>query len=540
MREWRGSNRKGIGILRVSSHRQKDNISHDTQEKEIREYCARHRIELSRVFKIVESAKDSDNRKQYSEALASAISNDTPHILFYMYDREARNLTDNEKNEKLVRSGLLIIHYVRDGKVLHKDSPDSEFFIRDVQAAANKQFIRNLAAKVSDAMREKAEQGWYPGNHAPLGYAHLHRKDENGRIIPRGTTIGPDPDERRVRQVQREFELRAQGVSYEEIRRRIISEGLIPENGLSQYRKTTIERRLKNVFYWGRFVWDGIEYEGKHPKIIPDLILRRVQATGSMRGMRLLARDQEHGLFQGWLRCAECGCLAVYDPKTKRYRSGASKTYHYYHCTNGRGAHSGLSGMNLEERDIWRQFDQVIDAIQIPKELAESVARALNDGHRTIVAQATREIEESRLMIQALETKEDRLFDSFLSKAIEEEDFRRMRARLREERDTFQRLRDAAKSRIQGQYRETAESVLELCTQAKSLYLSRPIGERREFLEMILSNPRLNGRTIEYDLKKPFQMLTKINNNEEWRALIDEFRTCCAALLGEKSHESRN
>src|SRR6478609_9512454 len=138
MREdWRLGNDRALAILRVSSQRQKDGISHDTQEAEIKQYCSRHGLQLEETHRIVESAKDSADRKKFKAAIDSALTNDLRHILFYMYDRETRNLSDNERNEKLVKSGLIVIHYVRENKVLHKDSPDSEFFIRDVQAAAN-------------------------------------------------------------------------------------------------------------------------------------------------------------------------------------------------------------------------------------------------------------------------------------------------------------------------------------------------------------------------------------------------------------------
>ena len=86
-----------------------------------------------------------------------------------MYDRETRNLSDAESNEKLVRLDKIVLHYVRDRKVLHKFSPDSDFFLRDIQAVSNKQFVRNLSAKVSDALLAKAEDGNYPGNWPPLG-----------------------------------------------------------------------------------------------------------------------------------------------------------------------------------------------------------------------------------------------------------------------------------------------------------------------------------------------------------------------------------
>ena len=49
---------------------------------------------------------------------------------------------------------------------------------------------------------------------------------ETGKIKKRGGIVVPDPNENILRVVRREFELRADGWSYENIRAKIISEGL--------------------------------------------------------------------------------------------------------------------------------------------------------------------------------------------------------------------------------------------------------------------------------------------------------------------------
>ena len=180
-----GNNNLAIAFLRVSSHRQKDNTSHETQEKEIRHYCRDKNFDLVNIVRIVESAKRSEERKQYNRARSEALMSGVVHFLFYIYDRETRNLTDNEQNENLVRDGRIIIHYVNEKKVLHQYSPDTDFFMRDIQAATNKQFLRNLSTKVRAAHRNKSENGWYPFNHPPLGYAHQRIKDESGRELKR-------------------------------------------------------------------------------------------------------------------------------------------------------------------------------------------------------------------------------------------------------------------------------------------------------------------------------------------------------------------
>jgi site-specific DNA recombinase len=533
--DWLGDNRNGMAIIRVSSRRQEGNISHETQEQEIRAYCERSGILLKEVVRIVESAKNSDDRKKYTRAINAALTQNIRHLLFYMYDREARNLTDNEKNEKLVKADLICLHYVRENKILSKDSPDSEFFIRDVQAAANKQFIRNLSAKVGDSMKQKAEQGWYPSNNPPLGYAPIKMKDENGRELRRGSIVGIDPDPKRVRQVQREFELRAQGRTYREIRQIIISEGFIDPSKVHRYREGALEYRLKLPFYEGRFTWQGVEYHGKHPLIIPPERLAAVRRINA--GLRLVRRtlDADHhgSLGGGWIRCI-CGCAIVYDPKKKVLkRSGETIVFHYYRCSNRKGLHASLRGMNIREESLWEQLGRAVDSIQLSPALAHALAQELNESQRTIVAANAKKIAGLKAELGDLERREDEAYDNLVRKVIDEEAYRRAVLRIRQRRVDVRHEMDQAQAQSIGGFRETAETVFELAKNAKSLFISRSPLERRTFLEMICSNPVLNGATVEYVLKKPFSTLAEINTSGEWRTRLGEVLTGIAALQGE-------
>jgi site-specific DNA recombinase len=534
-RNWLGDNRSGLAILRVSSHKQAGGISHETQESDVKKYCESNGIKLLETRRIIESAKNSEDRKQYSAAIKYALANDIRHLLFYMPDREARNLTDNESNETLVRSDLIVIHYVREGKILFKDSPDSDFFVRDVQAAANKQFIRNLTAKTLDAMEHKAEMGWFPSNHVPLGYIVQKPLDEQGRPQKRGSVVVRDPNEKNVQWVKREFELKAEGYSYEQIRNQIVSEGLVASEKISGYRAGHIERRIKNLFYQGRFVWRGKVYEGKHELIIPIHVI--AQARNEKRRGRKLIRSDLRGVFGGgWIRCKECGCYIVFDPKKKTTRVGKITDFPYYHCTNGRKLHSSMTGMNVHENRLWQQFDQAVDAIQINPDLAREISDAINDSHKKHVSVARLELERANRDLSDLEKKEDLAFDHMNAGALDQEGYRRQILRIRDDRTRLQRLISSLRSQLSGSFRETSESILELSKNAKTLYLSRSPQERRKFLEMILSNPVLSGLNLEYQMKKPFGVLAEMNRNEGWRPHWDDFRTELASLcVGDSS-----
>jgi site-specific DNA recombinase len=518
MSEWMGKNNKAVAILRVSSRRQEGNTSHETQENKIKEYCKEHNLSLVDTVRLVESAKDSGARTKYKAAIKNAIKTNIRHVVFYMYDRETRNLIDNEQNEKYVKGDKLVIHYANDNKVLHAGSPDSDFFVRDINAAANKNFIRNLRTKTMDAMRTKAKSGWFPSNHVPLGYVLQKLKDSAGKELKRGSIVVPDPNINNVRWVQREFELRAQGFSYEQIKTTCIDEGLVPVNRITQYSISSVERRLKNKFYAGDFDWQGEKYTGKHELIIPQKILDVVSDNLKRKVVPFIRKDSPFG--NGWLKCADpnCGCNVVYDPKKKKIKdTGEVKTFPYYHCTNSKRVHATQKGMNVSEDKIWNQLEPAIDAITITKQMAEDISRALNETHLRVKSARKREIEGFELALDGIDSKRDRIFDLFTDGTIDQENYKRQDERLKEERRHYTKQLAQANDTIDGVYLETSKSILELATTARAQYLLATPEERRGMLDKILSNPVLDETTVRYDLKMPFVVLCEMKQKNDWR-----------------------
>ena len=516
MNMWKS--KKAIGILRRSSKRQEGNSSFEVQAKVILEYCAREGLELvGELRELTESAKDSDNRKKYEKIIREAKADGILHHVYYMHDREARNLTDNEKNEKLIRSGEIVLHYARDNKVLHKDTSESDFFVRDINAAAAKQFSRNLSVKVIDSMRQKAESGWFPSNHVPLGYVHRRLRDESGREVKGRTEIKVDSNLARVKLVQREFELRAQGMSFEEIKKTVLSEGLLHGTTIKTYYISAISRRLDNKFYRGYFDWGGVEYHGKHPIIIPQHFLDIVQGNKSKRGWN----KKQRGVFSGgWVRCADpaCGCALVYDGKKKKLKStGEEVQYHYYRCTNSKRVHADRKGKNMREAEIFDQFRNVFKELSIDRDFAEQVKRAMDEITAKHLLANQKKHSEFRKALEGLDKEQDEAYVDLKNGLIDEKYYHRYIAKIKESRSYYVDLIEKCTHSIIESHSRTTEKIIELATTAESLWNSRNAVERVEFLKRVVSNPVLDGATIRFDLQKPFAVLAKMNGNKDWR-----------------------
>lgn len=524
LEKWIGNDRRGLALIRRSWYGQEDNSSALVQEKEIKKYCQEIDIDVVKIENIIESAKDSDFRKKFHTAIKWALKNKVRHLLYYMTDREVRNFTDLEKMEKLIRSDQIVVHYVRDRRQLHKWSAPSDFSTREIEAWRDKQLSRTISVKVNDAMRDKAERGWFPSNHVPLGYALKKLLDEDGKERKRGAIVVPDPDKKKVLQAQLEFECRAKLLSYEDIRQKILDHvpRLIEPEDAKHYHVSAIERRIKNPFYGGTFHWQGVEYKGKHELIIPRK--HYLAAIATLRGVKNVRREYtpENGHFGGgWMRCAECGCQIIYEPKKKVTRAGKVTHFHYYHCTNRKKFHPTMRGLNLPEEQLWGQLERVIDSINITPKLAKEIAEELNTSHKKVVSSGARKIADLKDRIKALEMSEDKAYENMTAGVLDAEGFKRQVARFREERKTLTNQIYSVEDQMKGSYRETALSTLELCKDAKSLYFSQSAEERANFVKRLCQNPTMEGVSVRYEIKKPFSVLAKMASLVNWRSLGD-------------------
>lgn len=527
---WDPKNSRAMLISRISDKKQSDGVSLEAQRHHQQEYARATGLVVVATEAFQESAKTSKLRVQFHAAISKARSEGIRHLVFYVFDRISRNFTDLETLEELIRTGDIVVHVAQGGNVLHKFSDDGAFFMADINIAQAKQDNRARRTKTIDGMTQRCRNGWHPSR-VPFGYVHQPVLDANGRPRRRGSTVaGPSPEA--VRLIRREWELRLKGYSLDRIRETCLAEHLVPHSLVPQYRRSSIEKRLKNVFYaalphphdgyQSRFEWRGALYEGKH---VPVFTAEEWDALAATFGQRTAFRKRKHdGLFaQGSLilACADpaCGCKITYAPKKKP----SGLTFHYYRCADGKRVHRGRGEpqVNVREEAILEQLAGAVDAITLTDTIARSIAYALNETHREATAAKREAVKSYKAQLASLDDKENRVVDLFAAGAIEPDVFKRQQVRVREERDTLFDKLQAAEGEADDAYLVTAARVLELAKDAKTLWEGRSPAEQRDLLARLVCNPRLDGRTVRYDLRKPFAVLAQMHGEGGWRPRRD-------------------
>lgn len=125
--------------------------------------------------------------------------------------------------------------------------------------------LNTISIKTKMGFKNKAEKGIYP-HKAPVGYKNIKINNE-----PK-ITIDPD----NAQYVKKAYELCATGISAKEIAEKLYTEGFRTRNG-KKVPKSSIKAVLENPFYFGKFKFEGIMYDGVHTPIISKELFDMVQ-----------------------------------------------------------------------------------------------------------------------------------------------------------------------------------------------------------------------------------------------------------------------
>lgn len=186
----------------------------------------------------------------------------------------------------------------------------------------------------------KAKKGYAPNYIATLGIESIR-----GKII-----IIPEEAEL----VRRIFEMRAEGMSCNEIAAGLNNEGRKTKRG-TKYHNTTINRILKNRRYIGKSRWQGKEYEAQHPPVINMELWNNVREVEKMRAHNnSLQMDNAYWVE---LYCHECGNRMYGEMAIikRRLKSGEYKRYNHYMIYVCKGYKKGCHCRHQERGDYVHQ-----------------------------------------------------------------------------------------------------------------------------------------------------------------------------------------
>jgi DNA invertase Pin-like site-specific DNA recombinase len=459
---------------RVSSREQeREGYSIPAQLKLLREYAAKHGFRIVREFIDVETAKTA-GRKQFGEMVQFLERHSACRVvLVEKTDRLYRNFRDCVTLEDLG----VEIHLPKEGQIIGKNSKSQVKLMHGIQLVIARNYVENLTEEVKKGMREKAEQGIYPGR-PPFGYWN-NKLDHTIELHPENAEVA-----------RRLFELYATGnYSLADLRQIIRT-----ETGKRITKSHIHDGILRNEFYIGFFTWGGERYKASHPALVTPELFERVQAVFDRRNKPKYKKQKF--AFGGLLTCAYDVCRITAEFKKGRYI--------YYHCTG----HKGPCGLpRMTESELGRRLGHVLQDIHIPEDVLAQLERALTTEHQRS-AQAEKRQQQAKLeqRLASVRRRIDQAYMDKLDGKISEDFWHTKTAEWRLEE---QRLVTAMQGlqQINPERHLSTKRISELVRKAHALYAVQPPAEQGKLLRKVLLNCHVAGASLYPTFRKPVDLI---------------------------------
>ena len=154
-----------IYIRKSTDEEDRQVLSLEAQEIELKEFARKEKLEIVGIFKVSQTAKEP-GRPIFNDMLSRIEKGEANGILAWHPDRLARNSVDGGK----------IIYFIDSGKIQSLKFPTFWFeptpqgkFMLNIAFGQSKYFVDNLSENTKRGLRQKLRRGELPG-YAPLGY----------------------------------------------------------------------------------------------------------------------------------------------------------------------------------------------------------------------------------------------------------------------------------------------------------------------------------------------------------------------------------
>lgn len=497
--------KQAVIFARVSSEEQRKGASIDAQIKTVVDYCDNHNFKRLETFSIVESSTNGGRKKFYEMLDFVKQQKHKIAIVVNCVDRLQRGYKECVELDELRKQGRIELHFYKEGLIITKDSNSSDIMRWDIGVFSAKTYVGSLRDNVIRSQEYKREQGQWQSC-APVGYLNVPKtKTSKADIII---------DEERAPKVKRLFEEYAKGGrTLQDITNLARTLGLYSK--MCTVNKTIsraqVQNILKNTFYIGYFTQKGKVYKHHYPKFIDEELFRIVQDTmeGRKRAPSKLYYGDKQYIFSGLVRCGCCGSLMTCETKVKDEKHA----YNYLKCNKLR---SKCSQKPLNEEKILKQLEEELClpmniSDEMLKNIKSEVKKQLKE-ERVNTATLKRDI---TIKIDKLDEEAKTLFRGYIQGKCDEKMYNELKTEIELEKEKLQKDMDRYLE-IDDETDEMLANIAEIAANVGKFLKSPIISQKRDILNLILSDCKTEGKNLCFSITKPFDELLKTPEINKW------------------------
>ncbi len=368
-------------------------------------------LDIKKIYVEAKSAKKPNNRPIFDEVIQRIENGEADGILCWQINRLSRNPIDSGRLSWLLQRGVLKSIQTIDRQYL----PEDNVLLFSVESGVANQYILDLSKNTKRGMLSKIEKGWQTGI-APLGY--LNDKENK--------TIISDPE--RFNVVRKMWDLMLTGnYTPPKILDKANKEWgfrtrKFKRIGGGELSRSGIYKIFTSLFYAGIIESGGVQYEGKHERMIT---LEEYDRAQILLGRKGKPRPKHHEFaFTGSIRCGVCGCLYTAETKKKILKTtGEVKEYTYYHCTRKTTKIKCDQKKNIPVEDLELSIEKEIEKYTILPEFLEWALEGLNKKNDTEIDDRSKIYEMQHKTLTETQKELDELTKMRYRQLIDDETF---------------------------------------------------------------------------------------------------------------------
>lgn len=496
-------NMKTVLFARVSTREQaEEGYSLPAQEKLLKEYANTKNFTIAKRFSVPESASGKQERKLFNELLEYLASHlEVKLVICEKVDRITRNLKDSVKiDEWLNEDEERQIHFVKQNLIIHKNAKSNEKFMWDIYLAMARQYSNNLSEETKKGLNEKAEEGWFPGNHK-RGYKAIGDIGHKIWVIDDGISD--------AKYLEKAFILYNTGnYTLTTLARELFNQGWIV-NG-KPISKSELHKLIKDCFYCGEFVWHGKKYiKGNHTPLVSKELFYSVQDR--LQRKTTAGKYRKHSFVLGGelIICADCGRSLSWQER-KGHHYGTIKHADYCPLRD-------IKTKYLKEENAQRQILEALNGFRIdnPK-LLEWVRKALKESHKDETGYHSSIMTDLEERKRQIEKRLDMLYDERLDEKITKDFYDRKQKQYEDELENIlEAIGKHTKANID--YFKLGINLFELSQKGSELYESKAVPEeKRELLNFVFLNFKLKGEKLNPTAHNGFEVIASRAKTGDW------------------------
>jgi len=486
---------KAIILARVSDKKQEEGHSLPAQLRRLRDYANKNGFKVVEEFHFSESAGDKIRKKFEQVMKYLKTHKDVRILLCENVDRATRNFRDAVDIDDMRKNDGLEVHFVQDGFFINAQATGNQMFMWEAKVFLAKQYLNRLSDDVKRSQEEKLRKGEWPEK-APIGYLNIDLDDEHKDIIV-------DPE--RAPFVKKAFELYATGNwSLNPLMKLLNSEGF--KNNTKAQRpitKSQLDDIIKNTFYYGEMKYKGKLYPHKYPPLIERWLFEKCKSIRTDRHGTVIKYASKPFVFRGLIRCADCGGLIGKDPK---------KGINYCVCNQFKGKHGA---QRVTEENLIEQVKVAFRGIKMPEDVLDDQQKDLNQMYKSERDFYKTNIDSGRKEYDKLDKMIEEAYLDKLEKKITEEQYKAVIEKLKTRQAIIsEQLKDH--SEADKAFLISISSLFSITNRIEELFVRSEVDQKRQLVNLVLSNLKLEGKKLVWEYKKPFDMMALCTKNSNW------------------------